>query len=123
MVPYTDIEQRRAASRRHYRANASAMKDRAKAFTATARLRNKEYIDAAKSVPCADCGNTYPPYVMQFDHVRGAKLFNLADAVNRGRSLASIQEEIDKCEVVCANCHATRTYNRRMQAAKAAVAE
>ena len=50
---------------------------------------------------------------MQFDHVSGDKLFNIGDAANRGLSLLRIQEEMDKCEIVCANCHAIRTYNRK----------
>jgi hypothetical protein len=54
---------------------------------------------------------------MQFDHVRGEKLFN----VSYFRSKAKIDfllAEIAKCDVVCANCHAIRTHERR--AAKAA---
>jgi hypothetical protein len=30
--------------------------------------RNRALVRAAKSVPCADCGQNYPPYVMDFDH-------------------------------------------------------
>lgn len=78
------------------------------------RKRNKEYIDAAKSIPCTDCGIQYPPYVMQFDHVLPGKSFNLSTSVSRGHSLNKIQAEIDKCEVVCANCHFVRTHNRKM---------
>ena len=64
----------------------------------------------AKDRPCADCGVQYPYYVMQFDHVRGEKKFNLGGGWNN--SIEAIQEEIAKCDVVCANCHAERTYQR-----------
>ena len=41
----------------------------------------KEFIIEQKDKPCMDCGNNYPWYIMQFDHVRGEKRFNLATAV------------------------------------------
>lgn len=64
----------------------------------------------AKDKPCADCGIQYPYYVMQFDHVRGEKKFNLGGGWNN--SIEAIREEIAKCDVVCSNCHAERTYQR-----------
>lgn len=67
-------------------------------------------IDKAKSVPCTDCLGSFPVIVMQFDHVRGDKDQNIADTIRRGWSLTRIRKEIDKCEVVCANCHAIRTW-------------
>lgn len=68
--------------------------------------------DEAKSRPCADCGHTYGPWVMQFDHRPGErKLGNVADLV-RIKSKRKLLEEIEKCDVVCANCHAERTHSR-----------
>ena len=74
---------------------------------------NRSLIQAAKGKPCADCQVRYPYYVMQFDHIagRGPKLFDLGKAVSKSPAL--LIKEIDKCEVVCANCHAARTYFRR----------
>jgi hypothetical protein len=71
-------------------------------------------IREAKSVPCADCGHSYPHYVMDFDHREGEiKLFNIASRV-RGNvtapRLEAIRQEIAKCDVVCANCHRERTH-------------
>lgn len=63
--------------------------------------------------PCTDCGIHYPYYVMQYDHIGTDKLFNISSAM--GRSMASILAEIAKCELVCANCHATRTHKRLTQ--------
>ena len=77
---------------------------------------NKDYVDEYKSTnPCHDCGHFFPAYVMQFDHVIGNKLFNIADMVYRGRSLESLKVEISKCELVCSNCHAIRTHHRRVE--------
>ncbi len=73
--------------------------------------RLRQFIIEAKQAPCADCGNDYPWYVMDFDHRHGEKEFNLSDATHNGRSLETIKEEIAKCDVVCANCHRIRTFN------------
>lgn len=65
----------------------------------------------AKDRPCADCGKSYPAYVMDFDHVRGEKRFMLSRAANwAGGGLELVEEEIAKCDVVCANCHRVRTH-------------
>lgn len=56
------------------------------------------------SHPCVDCGER-DPMVLTFDHVRGNKRMNITELVNRGYLIDAIQEEIEKCEVRCANCH------------------
>ncbi len=62
---------------------------------------------------CVDCGGTFEEYpeVLQFDHVRGDKDFAIGRAANIA-SLDRLVEEIDKCEVVCANCHQIRSLQR-----------
>ena len=74
------------------------------------RRKIKEFIDNLKSVPCMDCGNTFPAVCMDFDHVRGSKIFNISSAWIY--SFDKILEEIEKCEIVCANCHRIRTSRR-----------
>jgi len=84
--------------------------------------RKKERLDGrakiirkAKSVPCADCRTEYPYYVMDFDHRAGTvKLFNLSQWRRVG--VGNIVDEIDKCDVVCANCHRERTARRYEEA-------
>lgn len=72
---------------------------------------NREYIKSLKeSTPCKDCGKQYPYYVMQFDHLRDKK-FNIGSRTSLSKT--SILTEIEKCDIVCANCHAERTYKRK----------
>jgi hypothetical protein len=71
-----------------------------------------EIVRDAKNKPCMDCGISYPYWIMQFDHVRGIKTGNLGQMLWRF-GIKRILEEISKCEVVCANCHANRTYIRQ----------
>jgi hypothetical protein len=82
--------------------------------------RNRELLRKAKRVPCTDCGQSFPPYVMDFDHRPGEeKAFALANAAGWTRiSLKRLEEEVAKCDVVCANCHRIRTHQRRKEAVK-----
>ena len=115
-MPFLDKDKQREASKRHYEKNKEALKAKAHAFNKLARARNREYVwNLKENTPCVDCGQTYPPYVMQFDHVIDEKRDNVADMVRKSLSLETIQTEIDKCEIVCANCHAERTHSRRQE--------
>jgi len=69
-------------------------------------------LNAVKDVPCADCGKRYPHYVMDFDHVRGKKEFSIYRARQITMCRKRLAAEIEKCEVVCSNCHRQRTHER-----------
>jgi hypothetical protein len=69
------------------------------------------FIREAKAHPCVDCSGSFPPCAMDFDHVRGEKLFSLSRAANK--NISKCREEIAKCDLVCANCHRVRTTLRR----------
>ncbi len=77
--------------------------------------RNINYVRTLKEEnPCTDCGLHYEYYVMQYDHTSDNKDACVAKLVAHHHSILRIQAEIDKCELVCANCHAERTHQRRM---------
>jgi hypothetical protein len=77
--------------------------------------RRSRHADVLRSLkqqaPCGDCGSTYPPVCMDFDHVRGEKNTNLSDM--KTYSLGVILREVQKCDLVCSNCHRLRTHSRR----------
>lgn len=103
-----------SVSAQWYASNKDRHKEGAARNNAIYRLRMQEYVREAKNRPCADCGESYPPWVMQFDHLPGhKKLFHISTAAGRFSSLTRIAAEIKKCEVVCANCHCQRTHDRR----------
>lgn len=98
----------RECSRRYYEEN----KEKAKANSKkNFKLHYERIILEYKTKPCADCGKTYPPVLMDFDHVpeRGPKLFNIT---NGRRAKDKLLIEIAKCDVVCAMCHRIRTATR-----------
>lgn len=71
---------------------------------------------------CMDCGYNAHPEALEFDHISDNKLFSVSHAIRMGFGLEKIMLEIDKCELVCANCHRVRTYNRRQQRVEIRVA-
>lgn len=81
---------------------------------AMARWQTKaDFVNAYKlEQGCADCGYNDRPEALGFDHLPGTvKVANVSILITRG-SMEKILEEIEKCEVVCANCHAIRTKGR-----------
>lgn len=79
--------------------------------TSRARLaRYRTYLAEQLRGGCVDCGNR-DIRVLEFDHVTGRKLANVARMVIDS-SLDKIIAEVSKCEVRCRNCHAIATYAR-----------
>ncbi len=71
-------------------------------------------ITKLKGSPCSDCGQVYPSYVMDFDHVRGIKRENISSMLNYAYSWKDVVTELAKCDLVCSNCHRERTHQRYM---------
>jgi hypothetical protein len=96
----------RRASRRMSKADKATQKRQ----DTKLRARGVFFIDGYKSNPCMDCGNSFPTECMDFDHVRGEKLAAIATMPRRNPE--KIWIEIQKCELVCSNCHRIRTHKR-----------
>jgi len=90
-----------------YKANSGKYK----AGSKEARARRAAKLAELKSAPCTDCGVQYPSYVMQYDHIGLDKTAHVSYLMSRV-SWSVILEEIAKCELVCANCHAERSHQR-----------
>lgn len=73
----------------------------------------KEILNELKSKPCTDCKIQYPPYVMEFDHRNPkTKLFPISRV--GFYSIEKLKIELEKCDLVCANCHKVRTHKQRL---------
>ncbi len=97
--------------RDHYKKNKEPYNERSK----KQRLAIAKFIsDLKDNKPCMDCGICYHYWVMQYDH-RDKKTKKASISFFKGklRTISVILEEIDKCDLVCANCHADRTYKRK----------
>lgn len=78
---------------------------------ATLRARNKAIIREAKSIGCQRCG-FQDIRALEFHHRDPSqKSFGVSQAIARGLAKQRILDEIAKCEVICANCHAIEHFH------------
>ena len=72
------------------------------------RAEKREYLNKVKlEKGCEICGYRSHPAALHFDHIDPAtKSFGIGDT-NRGWELMFL--EIEKCRILCANCHAIHT--------------
>lgn len=94
--------------KQHYQNNKEYYKKKAAKRNAViiSENKNKMYSYLLEH-PCVDCGEK-DPIVLQFDHVRGKKR-KAVSALMFGFSWETVEKEIRKCEVRCANCHQRKT--------------
>lgn len=73
------------------------------------------YEQKRNSKGCSRCPEV-DPRCLDFHHVRGRKRATVARLLADGRSKGIIAEEIEKCKLLCANCHRKRHYEQPGQA-------
>jgi hypothetical protein len=79
-------------------------KDQARKSRKRAIARNRIFIEDYKIKNPCPCGEI-TPCCLSFHHKRGDKSWNISDMVNKGYSIKRLQLEIDKCVILCLNCH------------------
>ena len=77
------------------------------------RKKVRAYIQNVKSESkCKHCPENHPA-CLSFHHRDGEKkLFNVGDAAREGLGLSRVMEEIQKCDILCHNCHAKFHYEK-----------
>jgi hypothetical protein len=90
-----------------YIRNRSRIRERLRAYSKQNKKKVWDWFQDYKSkLVCSRCPESHPR-CLHFHHRNPAdKLFNLSEAVRRGIRIVTILEEIAKCDVLCANCHA-----------------
>jgi predicted nucleic-acid-binding Zn-ribbon protein len=66
-----------------------------------------------RALSCERCG--FADFrALEFHHERtGLKDFNVADMIRSGLSVSAMMREIEKCIVLCSNCHQIEHYKER----------
>jgi hypothetical protein len=112
---------RRSALARARRAANNLTEAQKEKYKSKGRQRVLERREAAREMviaiktgnPCMDCGESFHHVAMDFDHRTGEdKRAQVSHLQKHGASIDVILAEIAKCDLVCANCHRVRTYNR-----------
>lgn len=77
------------------------------------RLEMKLEAIEYKGGKCVDCDGIFHHAAMEFHHL-GNKKFSLHQAMNRS-SLKFIKPELNKCVLLCSNCHQIRHYKEQQR--------
>jgi len=98
---YQNSEKFRESQRNHYKRN----REKRIANSSGTNAMYRSAISTLKiEAGCVDCGYNEHPEALHFDHIEDNKTNGIAQL-----SLYPALEEIEKCEVRCANCHAIKT--------------
>ena len=97
-MPYKNEEKQKASQKKYYLENKAKYVEERK----IRRRRNKEYVESLKT-QCSSCGLD-DKMCLDFHHL-DSKFKNVSQLVNDATTLEKIKCEIDKCDVLCANCH------------------
>ena len=58
---------------------------------------------------CSSCGGQFEHYQLDFDHVRGKKVQEIACMVRNATAVSTFKKELEKCDLMCAICHRRKT--------------
>lgn len=91
----------------YYQKNREKMLARSRITSKASKQRFKERIKEIKmSSGCTRCGYNRCARALHFHHTDPTiKDFSLNRAFSGGKSYQSILDEVEKCVVLCANCH------------------
>src|ERR1700674_2170899 len=70
--------------------------------------QKKHQLVIYKGGKCQDCNGTFPDCCFDFDHCDPREK-SFCIAASYGKPLTILMAEVDKCDLVCANCHRIRT--------------
>lgn len=96
-------------------------RNKKKVYAQVSAKRREKYTwfrDYKKNLFCNRCGFSNS-FALQFHHSDPTKKeFTLCHALQRGISKSSILAELEKCEVLCANCHSIHHAEERVELRK-----
>jgi|SRR5579859_851605 len=68
---------------------------------------------------CSRCGFNKHFAALEFHHkIRSQKSFGISTAVSKCMNFEKIQKEMEKCVVLCSNCHRILTYKEKQHVSK-----
>ena len=104
-MAYKSKEARNEYARKWYQNNAKKHCERVAATRDRRRQDCREWFQAYKStLKCKLCPENHPA-TLDFHHRNGDKEFEVSNGVVQGQSKERILKEIEKCDILCSNCH------------------
>ena len=118
-MPHKDPEERKKYNSKYnkewYAKNKKKKKLQSQKSRKRAVKRNRKFVEFYKIEHPCPCGEK-EPCCLSFHHESGDKTGNISDMVNRGYGLKRIQKEIEKCTILCLNCHAKLHNKEKLEA-------
>jgi hypothetical protein len=97
----------REYNRLYYRRNREKLLEKqAEKNRRFAENRRKWLINYKKTLKCVRCEESHPATLTFHHRDDSEKSFEIGNALKLGVGLNRLLAEIEKCEVLCANCHA-----------------
>jgi hypothetical protein len=94
-----------------------------KATKVQALMKNWEELLIFKSRPCMDCGKQFHFTAMDCDHRDPSLKRDEPSDMARNNSLEALIQELEKCDLVCSNCHRIREHSRKTDTSKMSIRE
>ena len=111
-MPYSNKEKKREYNKKYYELNTEKRaeynqlnKEQKREYTKAHRYEKKELCLEYLGGKCVKCGTTHN---LQFDHIkREGKKYNIAGRLTNDFTI--LKEELDKCQLLCYDCHLEKT--------------
>ena len=101
-MAYKDPLKQKQAQAEHYQNNKTIYRDRLKAR----RAATQQFVDSIKLGKCCKFCSEDDVCCLDFHHRNpDSKAFTITFATKSGYAESRLLEEIEKCDIVCANCH------------------
>jgi len=101
-MPYKDLEKRRECRRKWYKNNQDS--EKAHVYRRKRKIKNW-YKELKRNLKCETCGESHPA-TLDFHHKNSKeKESQIPYLVRGGYSIERIKKEVNKCKILCANCH------------------
>lgn len=78
-------------------------------------IQKRKLWNLKEQLGCYDCKEKYPHYMLDFDHLPEYEKIGSPTQILHKYSIEKAMLEIEKCNVVCRNCHAIRTWTRYLE--------
>jgi hypothetical protein len=107
-MAFKDDEERRAYFREYnkgwYQRHRERLLEKHRQHNEELKIWLKRY---KSKLYCVMCGENHPACIQFHHRNRNQKSFTISHAIGRGyMSRKKLEEEINKCDILCGNCHA-----------------
>lgn len=107
-MPYKDPSRQKQAQQEHYQKNKAKFLERQ---WVRRSIVTRTVLEAKFGKACTECGETHPA-CLDFHHVDpGQKVANVAAMRQNGWTREQVLSELEKCVLLCANCHRKLHYD------------